>query len=55
MDEEIKKQQIVFKWGLGVINIGMKDVFCLETQEAKIDLVQDTIRDFIRSQQLANI
>jgi hypothetical protein len=55
MDDEIKKQQIVFKWGLGVINIAMKDIFCLETQEAKIDLVQDTIRDFILSQQLAQI
>lgn len=31
MDDEIKKQQIVFKWALGVINIGMKDIFCLET------------------------
>lgn len=55
MDQEIKKQQIVFKWALGVISIPMKDIFCLESQEEKIQLVQDEMREFISNQQLSNI
>ena len=39
MDQQIKEQQVIFKWAMNTVQISMKQIFDLEFNEEKNDFV----------------
>mgnify|MGYP006907107129 CR=1 FL=1 len=47
MEERVKDQQMIFKWAMNYVLIGMKQLFELDTMEEKIDMIQTHIKSVV--------